>query len=152
MSYPGNYTPRPINYYDQRVQTVIVNPIAQPRPKDWGDTPAGRRAAAAGLTQAQYFAQTLESMRRTQKIARQKARQEAHPILYPIGQGLLAVLKVLWVIIKALLLIYLAVRIFDGLHDVEQTFAGPNSIANTNANVNRYIAQQQQQRQPGRVL
>jgi hypothetical protein len=73
------------------------------------------------------------------KQARWAAANPAQAALIILGRTLLFLLKVLWMIVKIVTVVYLLVEITKDINDVGQTISGPNSIANTNRNVNNYI-------------
>jgi hypothetical protein len=72
-------------------------------------------------------------------------------VLEVIGTGLIFLLKVIWFVVKWTCVI---VGVFTMLHDlgqVQQMISGPNSIPNTNANINNFINQQNQQSLTGQT-
>jgi hypothetical protein len=73
------------------------------------------------------------------KQARWAAANPAQAALILLGRTLLFLLKVLWMIVKIVTVVYWLVVITKDINDVGQTISGPNSIANTNRNVNNYI-------------
>lgn len=105
-----------------------------------------RCTAAVGEAQPQSVWGTLPS------------RSHGTSVSTPSNSGfLLTIVISLWTIVKLLArgiwkslcvigAIILVVDTVRAIHDVEQTFSGPNSIANTNRNINNYISRQNQRR------